>query len=379
MTDFATDKLSTSNTDVKPAMSKPSSGNSSHRQTEPHSVKQAQTGLTFKWIATIGCIVWLLFLLAPFYWVTVTAFKPPQAVNGGATYLPFIDFAPTLEAFREVISGIRGDFVGPFWHSSLIALVSTCLSVLLGSMAAYGIARFEFRIRLLAGVTFAIVGIGGFLALTELVEFAIPQAILISLVAAFVSSFFINKLRLPGPVLGNDDVTFWFVSQRMFPPIVSAFALYLFYAELGKQGVQLLDSFFGMVVAYTAFGLPLAVWLMRDFFRSIPVEVEEAAMVENVPRLRIFFDIVLPMSKPGLIATFMITLSFIWNEFLFALLLTSSRWQTLPVVLAGQNSSRGDEWWAISVATLISIIPMIIVVSLLGRLMKSGLLSGSIK
>lgn len=89
--------------------------------------------------------------MVPFYWVFITAFKPPQAVNGGATYLPFIDFMPTLEAFREAFSGIRGDFLGPFWHSSAIALVSTFLSVLLGSMAAYGIARFTFRIRLLAG------------------------------------------------------------------------------------------------------------------------------------------------------------------------------------------------------------------------------------
>lgn len=378
MSDFATDKLSASTTQASRTMQKPSI-NSNTQSGKQHLAKQRRSLSTGQWVAIIGCFTWLLFLLAPFYWVTVTAFKPPQAVNGGATYLPFIDFAPTLDAFREVMSGIRGDFVGPFWHSSLIALVSTALSVLLGSMAAYGIARFEFRIRLLSGFTFAVVGIGGFLLLNEVMELAIPQAIIISLVSAFTSSFLINKLPLPGPVLGNDDVTFWFVSQRMFPPIVSAFALYLFYAELGKQGVQLLDSFSGMVVAYTAFGLPLAVWLMRDFFRTIPVEVEEAAMVDNVPRLRIFFDIVLPMSKPGLIATSMITLSFIWNEFLFALLLTSSRWQTLPVVLAGQNSSRGDEWWAISVATLISIIPMIIVVTLLGRLMRSGLLSGSIK
>ncbi|GLQ76005.1 carbohydrate ABC transporter permease [Vibrio penaeicida] len=378
MSDFATDKLSASTTQASRTMQKPSI-NSNAQSGKQHLAKQRRSLSTGQWVAIIGCFTWLLFLLAPFYWVTVTAFKPPQAVNGGATYLPFIDFAPTLDAFREVMSGIRGDFVGPFWHSSLIALVSTALSVLLGSMAAYGIARFEFRIRLLSGFTFAVVGIGGFLLLNEVMGLAIPQSIIISLVSAFTSSFLINKLPLPGPVLGNDDVTFWFVSQRMFPPIVSAFALYLFYAELGKQGVQLLDSFSGMVVAYTAFGLPLAVWLMRDFFRTIPVEVEEAAMVENVPRLRIFFDIVLPMSKPGLIATSMITLSFIWNEFLFALLLTSSRWQTLPVVLAGQNSSRGDEWWAISVATLISIIPMIIVVTLLGRLMRSGLLSGSIK
>ena len=85
------------------------------------------------------------------------------------------------------------------------------------------------------------------------------------------------------------------------------------------------------------------------------------------------------MSMPGLIATSMIVLSFIWNEFLFALLLTSSRWQTLSVLLAGQNSSRGDEWWAISVAALVSIAPMIVVAALLGRMMRSGLLSGSIK
>ncbi len=174
-------------------------------------------------------------------------------------------------------------------------------------------------------------------------------------------------------------MTFWFVSQRMFPPIVSAFALFLLYAEMNKVGVRMLDSFAGLVLAYTAFGLPFAVWLMRDFFSNLPVEVEEAAMVDNIGRSRIFFQIVLPMSTPGLIATSMIILAFIWNEFLFALLLTSSKWQTLPILLAGQNSSRGDEWWAISVAALISIIPMIVVALFLGRMMRSGLLSGSIK
>ncbi|RVD46734.1 ABC transporter permease subunit, partial [Mesorhizobium sp. M7A.F.Ca.ET.027.03.2.1] len=116
-----------------------------------------------------------------------------------------------------------------------------------------------------------------------------------------------------------------------------------------------------------------------DFFKSVPLEVEEAALVDDVPRWRIFFEIVLPMVRPGMLATFMIVLAFIWNEFLFALLLTTSRWQTLPVVLAGQVSSRGDEWWAISAATLISIVPMMFVAALLGRMMRSGLLAGSIK
>jgi multiple sugar transport system permease protein len=95
--------------------------------------------------------------------------------------------------------------------------------------------------------------------------------------------------------------------------------------------------------------------------------------------LRIFLEIVVPMVRPGLIATFMITLSFVWNEFLNALLLTTSRWQTLPVWLAGQNSYRGDEWWAIAVAAVISIVPMFLVAMALSKFMRSGLVAGGIK
>ena len=324
-------------------------------------------------------LVWLIFNLFPLWWVVVTAFKPPLAVSQGATYIPFVDFEPTLQAFRDALSGVRGDFAGPISSSLIVAVAATALSVFLGAMAAYALVRFQFRIRLLAGLSFALVSIGGFVLLDQFTELRGPYALGIVLVAALSVSVWLNGRNLPGPVLGNDDVTFWFVSQRMFPPIVSAFALFLLYAEMNKVGVRMLDSFPGLVLAYTAFGLPFAVWLMRDFFSNLPVEVEEAAMVDNIGRVRIFFQIVLPMSMPGLIATSMIILAFIWNEFLFALLLTSSKWQTLPILLAGQNSSRGDEWWAISVAALISIIPMIVVALFLGRMMRSGLLSGSIK
>ena len=165
----------------------------------------------------------------------------------------------------------------------------------------------------------------------------------------------------------------------MFPPIVAAFALFLMYTEMGKMGVKLVDTYVGLTFAYVAFSLPIVIWLMRDFFEALPIEVEEAAMVDNVPSWRIFFGIVVPMSKPGLIATFMITLAFVWNEFLFALFLTSSKWQTLPILVAGQNSQRGDEWWAISAAALVAIIPMVIMAGILSRLMRSGLLLGAIK
>jgi multiple sugar transport system permease protein len=333
----------------------------------------------FRWMGFALALVWFVLSLFPLYFVLVTAFKPPLAVSRGPTYLPFIDFQPTLQAFRDAFLGLRGDFWGPIVSSVVVSVSATILAVLLGSMAAYALVRFEFRIRLASGLLFAVIAIGGFLLLHDLWGMRVPFALGLVLVVALLASVLVNRLPLPGPVLGNNDVTFWFVSQRIFPPIVSAFALFLLYTEINRLGLQLTDSYLGLVLAYTAFGLPFSVWLMRDFLATVPLEVEEAALVDDVGRFRIFFQIVLPMALPGLIATSMIVLAFIWNEFLFALLLTSGDWQTLPILLAGQQSSRGDEWWAISVATLISIAPMVVVATVLGRMMRSGLLSGSIK
>ena len=118
---------------------------------------------------------------------------------------------------------------------------------------------------------------------------------------ALTASIWLNRLPLPGGrCWATTDVVFWFLSQRMFPPIVTAFALYLLYSELGREGLKALDTYWGMTLTYTAFSLPIVVWLMRDFFEALPVEIEEAALVDNVPRLRIFFQIVVPMALPGL-------------------------------------------------------------------------------
>jgi multiple sugar transport system permease protein len=332
----------------------------------------------FRRTGLVLALLWFLLSLFPLYFVLVTAFKPPLAVSQGPTYIPFVDFQPTLQAFRDAFAGLRGDFWAPIVSSVLVSVTATALSVLLGSMAAYALVRFEFRIKLLAGVAFAVVSIGGFILLNNVWGMRVPYALAVVLVAALLVAVPLNRV-LPGPTLGNNDVTFWFVSQRIFPPIVSAFALFLLYSEVNRLGLQLTDSFLGLVLAYTAFGLPFAIWLMRDFLSTVPLEVEEAALVDDIGRFRIFFGIVLPMALPGLIATSMIVLAFVWNEFLFALLLTTGDWQTLPILLAGQQSSRGDEWWAIAVAALISIAPMVVVATVLGRMMRSGLLTGSIK
>lgn len=336
-------------------------------------------GSTGRRLALIGCLLWFAFTIFPLYWIFITSFKTPPAVNGGPTYLPFIDFEPTLDAWRDLFSGTRGQFFGNTLASTIVGLSASVLATGIGAMAAYALVRFPFRVRLGAGLAFVAVALGGYIAGHNGLGLGRAEALIWSFVAALVVSILANRMRLPGPVLGNGDIVFWFVSQRMFPPIVTAFALFLMYTEVGRMGFKLVDTYIGLTLAYVAFSLPIVIWLMRDFFAALPVEIEEAAMVDNVPSWRIFFGIVLPMSAPGLAATFMITLAFVWNEFLFALFLTNSRWQTLPILVAGQNSQRGDEWWAIAAAALIAIIPMMVMAAALSRLMRSGLLLGAIK
>ncbi|MBY5318953.1 carbohydrate ABC transporter permease [Rhizobium johnstonii] len=332
-----------------------------------------------RWWALAGCLLWLAFTFFPLYWVAITSFKSPLGVVGGPTYIPFVDFDPTLTAWSELLSGARGQFYNTFIASTIVGLSASLLATLIGSMAAYALVRFTFEVKLLSGVIFVVVAFGGYLLGRHVLGYGQAISLIYAFVAALALAIGSSRIRLPGPLLGNDDIVFWFVSQRMFPPIVAAFALFLMYTEMGKLGFKLVDTYTGLTFAYVAFSLPIVIWLMRDFFAALPVEVEEAAMVDNVPSWRIFFGIVLPMSKPGLIATFMITLAFVWNEFLFALFLTSSKWQTLPILVAGQNSQRGDEWWSISAAALVAIIPMVVMAGILSRLMRSGLLLGAIK
>jgi multiple sugar transport system permease protein len=332
-----------------------------------------------KWIVFTLLLIWFFFSMFPVYWTLITSVKTPPAVNLGPTYLPFVDFQPTLEYYTQAFAGVRGDFFTNFINSTIISLSATLVSVLLGSMVAYALVRFIFRIKLLSGLLFVLAGVGSYVFLVAVVGlgevYSMGIAFLLSLIVGIGS----NLLNLPGPVLGNKDVVFWFVSQRMMPPIVSAFALYLLYSKIGKVGFKMLDTYFGVTLCYIAFSLPIVVWLMRDFFSSLPAELEEAALIDNVPRIRIFFEIVIPISLPGLIAVSLITFSFIWNEFLIGFILTTGRWQTLPVLLAAQNSMRGNEWWSICVATVIAVGPMAIITIFLSRMMRSGMLLGSIK
>ena len=325
-----------------------------------------------------GVLAWAFFTMFPIYWTLITSFKGIKSIISGPTYFPFVDFEPSAHAWGEILQGKRGNFQKNLTSSALVSVAASVVATALGTMAAYALVRYRFRVPLGAGLAFAVIAVGGFVLLSGagLGRFGSISA---AFAAALAVSVYLGRRGMPGPVLGNEDIVFWFVSQRMFPPIVAAFALFLLYSEFGKLGFKMIDTFLGLTLCYVAFSLPIVIWLMRDFFSSLPVEVEEAAIVDDVPTWRIFTQIVLPMALPGLTATFMITLAFIWNEYLFALFLTNTDWQTLPMLVVAQISQRGDEWWALCTAVIIAIAPMVVVVWALGRMMRSGLVLGSIK
>ena len=213
-----------------------------------------------KIITQILCIAWLIFTLFPLYWIFVTSFKSPIAVTGGPTYLPWIDFEPTLNAWSDAFSGSRGDFFATFFNSVWISIAASLIAVVFGSMAAYALVRFQFRVKLLAGIVFASCGMGSYLLAKEIFDWKDTTSMGFAFLCALILSVISNRLPLPGPVLKNNDVVFWFVSQRMMPPIVSAFALYMLYSKIGKDsGIRLLDSFAGLTLCYVAFSLPLVV------------------------------------------------------------------------------------------------------------------------
>lgn len=264
--------------------------------------------------------VWALLVVFPLYWLIIASFKDPLAVHQGPTFIPWVDFRPTLKAWKDLLFGIERETIyGPFQNSLIIGGTSSLLAMGLGAAAAYGLARLPVRI---------------------------------------------------GP-LSNEDLLLWIASQRMMPPIVTALALFLMLRVVG-----LLDTRLGLILVYVAFNLPLATWLMHNYFLQVPASLEEAALVDGASRGRALWHVVIPVSAPGLVATFLFCFLFAWNEFLFALILTFNRARTLPILIAAQHTQRGIEWWSLSAMSLITLAPVVAITLLLQRHLVSRVLGG---
>jgi multiple sugar transport system permease protein len=174
--------------------------------------------------------------------------------------------------------------------------------------------------------------------------------------------------------ISNRDIAFWIVSQRILPPVAVVIPIYVLFQNLG-----LLDTRTALVITYTAANLPIAVWLMRDYFNTIPLDLDEAAAIDGASAFRVFRSIMLPLSIPGLVATFLLVFVFAWNEYLLALFLTSANAQTMPLTVAAQNATRGPQWWYMSVLIMIMIAPVIALAVALERRISRGLLVGAVK
>ena len=275
-------------------------------------------------------ILWAVICLFPIYWTLTTSFKAAPDVMKG-NLIPWWDFTPKWLGMRslglspETIfqeSTVREEFLKRFWNSTIAATGSSALAVILGSCTAYGLSRFNYRF--------------GFMR--------------------------------------NSDISFFFLSQLILPPVVLALPFLVLYKEL-----DLLDTRIGLIGLYTLTVLPIVIWIMRDQFGSIPVELEEAALVDGLSIWGAFVTIILPIALPGMVASFIIALVLTWNEYFFAALLTSSHAKTLPVMVASQTGSQGISSWSMAALSFAAILPLIVIGIVLERFIIKGMAAGAVK
>ena len=275
-------------------------------------------------------LFWAFVCLFPIYWTLTTSMKTAVNVTQGHL-IPFLDFKPDWKGWRSLglspdtifeISTVREEFMKRFTNSVITSVGASLLAIIIGSLAAYGLTRFRYK-------------------------------------------FLWMK---------NEDISFFFLSQLILPPVVLALPFLVLYKEL-----NLLDSRVGLILLYALTVLPIVIWIMRDQFGSIPVELEEAALVDGLSIWGAFFQIVLPIALPGMVAAFILSLVLCWNEYFFAALLTSADARTLPVMVASQTGSQGINWWTMAALATAAITPLAIIGITLERYLIKGMTAGAVK
>ena len=271
---------------------------------------------------------WAFICLFPIYWTISTSFKSAVDVTQGHL-IPWLDFQPDWKGWRSIglspdsilrTSNPRDEFMSRFENSVITSVGASLLALVLGSLAAYGLSRFRYK-------------------------FAWMR---------------------------NDDILFFFMSQLILPPVVLALPFLVLYKALA-----LLDTRFGLILLYTLTVLPIVIWIMRDQFNSIPIELDEAAFVDGLSVWGAFLRIILPLAVPGMAAAFILSLVLCWNEYFFAALLTSTDAKTLPVMVASQTGSQGINWWSMAALSSAAIAPLVLVGIFLERYIVSGLTTGA--
>ncbi len=259
---------------------------------------------------------WTLF---PIFWAIITTFKE-TGEGYNPTFIPWLQFKPTMQGWHHVFVVTGERTFRTLRNSIIIAFFSSALVLLLGSMAGYSLARFVFR-----------------------------------------------KWK-------NQSIATWILSNRMFPPVAVIIPYFLIMRTL-----HLLDSQLSIILAHTILNLPLGVWLMMDFFRDLPRDLDDAALIDGCSHMGSFFRIALPLAAPGLVAVFVLSFIFSWNEFIFPLVLGFNKAMTLPVSIAGALSTKGLEFWKVAAESLVGVVPVVTMAAIISRFLIRGLTMGAIK
>lgn len=271
----------------------------------------------------------IVFAFPIYYWITV-AFKPDRDIF--AIPPKIFDFRPTMQSFEqvfgislgfehglEVLPGGGNFYMLPrLWDSIVVAVGSTALTVVVATLASYALSRLRFR--------------------------------------------------------AQHHFVFWILSTRMMPPVAIAIPMFFIYKEVG-----LLDTYTGVILVHTLMNMPLAVLLLKSFFDDIPVEIDEAALIDGASRFLIFRRVVMPMAMGGIAATAVLCFIFSWTEFLFVLTLTQTSLKTVPVVSSTFVTSTGTAWGNMAALGTAAMIPAFIFILLVQKNLVRGLTLGGLK
>ena len=268
-------------------------------------------------------LCWVLAIAAtlvfvfPLYWAVSTALRnPADTFTVAGIGIPFVDFAPTLDNFRTELSTPEG--LRALHTSVLVSVSATVLALVIGMPAAYALARFRFW--------------------------------------------------------SNADIAVWFLSQRVLVPVATLIPFYLTFRAVG-----LLDTPWALILVNTTFVLPFVVVIMRQTFLDLPVELEEAALVDGATYFGAFLRVALPLAAPAAAATAMIIFAFTWNEFLFSSSLGITQTKMMPAHMAGAVDTRGVQFWFMGVRAMVAMIPPVIIALLAQRYIVRGLTLGAVK
>jgi multiple sugar transport system permease protein len=265
--------------------------------------------LMARYAAAIALTVVFLF---PVYWLFMIAFKTPEEIfhSPPVWYPARIQFANFAVLFKD------GDAV-TVGNSLFIAGCSTLISMFLGTLCAYSLARFK---------------------------------------------------------TGGENLSVWIISQRMIPPIAIVFPLFLLYVWLGW-----VDTYYGMILLYTAFNLPYVIWMMRGYIEDVPIDLEQSALVDGCTRWQVLLRVVFPMVRTGLFATAVFTFVFAWNDFIFALVMTRSAVTTYPVQVTHYFGAQSNFWAKIAAMSMLGTLPVLLAVAALQKYLVRGISLGAVK